>query len=198
MTYQELKTYWNIEIIGGEHKRFTWRKVLKKLSQRKRYRFLFWFRVAQYLNSSPHSFFKKRARRISDQLSERYGLEISLGAVIGEGLFIPHAVGIVITKKAIIGKNFSVFQNVTIGQKNDASGPIIIGDNVTIGANSCIIGDSLKIGNNVTIAAAAFVNKDIPDNHVWITQHQSVVIEKKDSTQLISTRHSRNTTSSSR
>lgn len=41
-------------------------------------------------------------------------------------------------------------------------GPIIIGDNVFIGANSTILYD-VHIGNNVIIGAGSLVNKDIPD-----------------------------------
>jgi serine acetyltransferase len=37
-----------------------------------------------------------------------------------------------------------------------------IGDNVSIGANSCIIADTLSIGDDVTIGAMSFVNKNIP------------------------------------
>lgn len=39
---------------------------------------------------------------------------------------------------------------------------LVIGDNVSVGANSCIIADSLSIGDNVTIGAMSFVNKSIP------------------------------------
>lgn len=41
-------------------------------------------------------------------------------------------------------------------------GPITIGDNVFIGANSTILYD-VHIGNNVIIGAGSLVNKDIPD-----------------------------------
>lgn len=45
-------------------------------------------------------------------------------------------------------------------------GPIIIGDNVFIGARSIIL-PNVKIGSNVIIAAGAVVTKNIPDNEVW-------------------------------
>lgn len=38
---------------------------------------------------------------------------------------------------------------------------IEIGDNVSIGAHTCIISDDLVIGDNVTIGAMSFVNKSI-------------------------------------
>lgn len=44
-------------------------------------------------------------------------------------------------------------------------GPIEIGDNVFVGANSTLLYD-VKIGNNVIIGAGSLVNKDIPDGSV--------------------------------
>ena len=105
MTFEQLKRYWHIELLGGTHKRFTWRRLREKYRQRSRYRYLFWFRFAQYLHSSRFGILRKRAQRLGDSIAERFGIEIALGAQIGEGLFIPHPVGIVITRKAVIGKN---------------------------------------------------------------------------------------------
>ena len=174
MTFEQLKRYWHIELLGGTHKRFTWRRLREKYRQRSRYRYLFWFRFAQYLHSSRFGILRKRAQRLGDSIAERFGIEIALGAQIGEGLFIPHPVGIVITRKAVIGRNFSIFQNTTIGQKNDASAPICIGD-------------------NVTIAAAAFVNKDIPAGHLFVTRFTSEQILLQQGPSPISTRNTRQT-----
>lgn len=45
--------------------------------------------------------------------------------------------------------------------------PVIIGDNVQIGANSVIL-PGVTIGNNVIIGACSLVNKSIPDNIVAV------------------------------
>jgi serine acetyltransferase len=190
MTFAELKRLWRIEILGGEQSRFSWSRLHRRCRQRARYRYMFWFRVAQYLYSSPSAFWQKRAKRLGDRLAERFGIEIPITIPIGEGLYIPHLVGIVITRKAVIGKNFSIFQNTTIGQKNDGSAPIVIGDNVSLGANVCIIGDGLSIGDNVSVGAAAFVNRDIPANHAYISRHTHSLIAQQDRSP-ISTMHSR-------
>ena len=65
----------------------------------------------------------------------------------------------------MIGDNVTIFQNVRLGVKvngEEYSAPII-GNNVVIGAGSCILGD-VKVGNNVKIGANSVVLTDIPDN----------------------------------
>ena len=68
------------------------------------------------------------------------------------------------------GKNLSVYQGVTIGNKGNGSRSEItptIGDNVSICANATVIG-GIKIGNNVVIGAGSVVTKDIPENVVAV------------------------------
>lgn len=86
-----------------------------------------------------------------------------LSANIGGGISLPHNMGIVISGHAVIGKNCTIFHQVTIGAdtiKNSEKAPVI-GDNVYIGAGSKIIGD-VKISDNVKIGANAVVTKDVP------------------------------------
>ncbi|WP_391529496.1 DapH/DapD/GlmU-related protein [Photorhabdus akhurstii] len=86
------------------------------------------------------------------------------------GLSIYHYVGLVITNRAIIGENFKVRQNTTIGvQSTYNDGGVTIGDNVTVGANVCIIGNYITIGDNVLIGAMSFINKNISSNSVCYT-----------------------------
>lgn len=97
-------------------------------------------------------------------------------------MIISHHHGIVINGATVIGKSFRIRQNVTIGisgnSNSNTSPSIIIGDNVEIGANSCLISDSLKIGNNVTIGAMSFINKDVPDNCTVFTKRTNEIIIK--------------------
>ena len=75
---------------------------------------------------------------------------------------LPHGFhGVHISRRAVIGENATILQNVTIGNKN-AEGATI-GDNVFIGANAVVIG-KVKIGNNVKIGAGAIIVEDIPNN----------------------------------
>jgi serine O-acetyltransferase len=88
--------------------------------------------------------------------------EIDVSTVIGEGLYIPHATGIVIRGDCIIGKNVTILQGVTIGRNEAAyDGRTIIGDNCKFFAGAKVIGD-LVIGDDVTVGANAVVLKDLP------------------------------------
>lgn len=85
---------------------------------------------------------------------------------IGTGLCLPHPYGIIINHFAVIGRNATIFHQVTIGVNPHHGGhdrAPVIGDNVFIGAGAKIMGP-IKIGDNVRIGANAVVTKDVPDN----------------------------------
>jgi serine O-acetyltransferase len=97
---------------------------------------------------------------------------------------LPHGLkGIFISQCAIIGKNCTIFQQVTIGSNmltgSKGFGGPIIGDNVLIGAGAKIIGN-VKIGSNVKIGANAVVVKDIPDNATVVMVAPRIIIHKKN------------------
>ncbi|OCG35617.1 hypothetical protein [Gilliamella sp. Gris1-4] len=118
---------------------------------------------------------KEIARKIQKKLIYRFKIDIELGTIIGKNLILAHPYCITITKNTVISENCYILQNITIG---GASEPIeiIIGDNVSVGANSVILGGKIKIGNNVKIGAMSFINKDIPDNSTAYTQKTATII----------------------
>lgn len=133
---------------------------------------MFWFRIAQFLYAQRNRLLTSLAKGVNRRLMKKYGVEIMLGAQIEEGLWVGHPMGIVINSKCIIGKNFEIRQNTTIGTTaidSDSRLPIVIGDNVSVGANSCIVGNGLRIGSNVNIGAMSFVNKDVPSDCTYVT-----------------------------
>ena len=79
---------------------------------------------------------------------------------IGKGLSFAHPYSTVLNAESI-GDYFSCIHCTTLGKKTDKRP--IIGNNVTVGCNVCIIG-GVHIGNNVTIGAGSVVVKDVPDN----------------------------------
>ena len=94
------------------------------------------------------------------------GADIHPGATFGKGVFIDHAVGVVIGETTVIGDNVSIFQGVTLGGVSAERGKKrhpTIGSNVVIGAHAVILGD-ITIGENTRIGAGSVVIKDVPPN----------------------------------
>lgn len=87
---------------------------------------------------------------------------------IGGGMSVFHGDASIVFAKEI-GKNFTVYQQVTVGRGKciDGNDCPIIGDNVTIYAGAIVIG-GIRIGNGVSIGAGAVVVKDVPDNAVVV------------------------------
>jgi serine O-acetyltransferase len=94
-----------------------------------------------------------------------YQCKIFGSTKIAGGLSCYHPFASVLNAKSI-GKNFEFRNGLTIGNKANNNELLpVIGDNVTVGANVCIIG-KIHIGNNVIIGAGSIVVKDVPDNVV--------------------------------
>ena len=90
------------------------------------------------------------------------GIEIHPQAQIGKNLFIDHGMGVVIGQTAVIGDDCTIFHGVTLGGKGDGEKRhATIGDRVMLGASAQLIGP-VVIGNDVKIGAGAVVVKDIP------------------------------------
>ena len=100
---------------------------------------------------------------------------ISSRTKIGGGLSFAHPIGSFVNAKAI-GNNFRMRQCTTIGNKLDGHNELvpIIGNNVTLGANVCIIG-GITIGNNVSVGAGCVVVKDVPDNSIVVGNPMRII-----------------------
>lgn len=95
---------------------------------------------------------------------------------IGEGLRLPHPLGIVISAYAEIGDFCTIYHNVTIGaneHKNNYKNAPRIGNNVYIGANACLIGD-IYIGDDSIIGANATVTKDVPAGSIIVGENRII------------------------
>lgn len=106
------------------------------------------------------------ARLMSQIMRFLTGVEIHPGAKIGKSFFCDHGMGVVIGETAVIGKNCIMYQGVTLGGTGKHKGKRhpTIGDNVLIGAHSTLLGP-IKVGNNVKIGAeTVIINYDVPDD----------------------------------
>ena len=172
------KEYLIYEILKPKDK-FSWRKILKRINNSREANYIFWYRAAYVLFRKENYFANKISKRINKKIRFKYCCDIHRESEIDIGFRIGHLSGIVINPKTKIGKNCEIRQNTTIGTIDDSkSKGVTIGNDVNIGANSCIIGDGIKIGNNVTLGAMSFVNKDIASNTVVITKKETIAKAK--------------------
>lgn len=124
---------------------------------------VFLFRLGEILHINNEEQLKPQIHWL---LKELCSCEIYFNNRIDVGFNVTHGQGTVIGSRNKIGKGFIIHQGCTIGHRKNGSGAgNIIGDNVTVYANSSIIGE-LNIGNNVVIGAHVLVTKDIPNNTV--------------------------------
>jgi serine O-acetyltransferase len=94
------------------------------------------------------------------------GVEIHPGATIGNGFFIDHGTGVVIGETAEIGDNCVIFHNVTMGGtgKHHGKRHPTIEDNVFIGTGAVLLGP-IRVGRNSKIGANSFIiMHDVPPN----------------------------------
>ena len=98
---------------------------------------------------------------------------------IGGGMKIWHGNSTIIYAKDI-GRNFTVYQQVTIGRGKCINGNDIpiIGDNVTVYAGAIIIG-GIHIGNNASIGAGAVVVKNVPENTTVVGAPMRYITKKQ-------------------
>jgi len=93
------------------------------------------------------------------------GIEIHPAAEIGCGLFIDHGAGVVIGETAVIGKDVTLYQGVTLGGTGFATGKRhpTVEDNVTIGSGAKLLGP-ITVGHGAKIGANSVVITDVPAN----------------------------------
>ena len=115
---------------------------------------------------------------IGDNAVIMMGAIINIGAVIGEGTMID--MGAVLGGRATVGKNCHVGAGAVLaGVIEPASAtPVIVEDNVMIGANAVVI-EGCRIGQNAVVAAGAIVVSDVPANAV-VAGCPAKVIKMKD------------------
>lgn len=91
----------------------------------------------------------------------RSGCYISLSCNLGEGIELPHPIGIVIGDGVIVGSGATIYQNVTLGTraKGTSSYPTL-GDNVVVYPGAVVVGP-IRVDDGAVIAANAFVAIDV-------------------------------------
>lgn len=100
---------------------------------------------------------------LQNRMTEVFAIDIHPAAQIGEGLMIDHGTGVVIGETAIIGRDVSIMQGVTLGGtgKNTGDRHPIIRDSVLVSSGAKVLG-RIEIGTGAKIGAGSVVLQDIP------------------------------------
>jgi serine O-acetyltransferase len=134
-------------------------------------------RVAHRLWSADHCL---AARFVSMVVRAWTAVDIHPAAVIGPGLFIDHALGVVIGETAVVGADVTIYQGVTLGGTSLEAGKRhpTVENRVTIGTGAKILGP-VTIGSGSRIGANAVVVRDVPPNSVVVGVPGQVIARTK-------------------
>ena len=122
---------------------------------------------AVYFHKVSHFLWKHKFRLLARLVSQagRFftGIEIHPGAKIGKRFFIYHGMGVVIGETAEIGDDVTIYHGVTLGGtswKKEKRHPTV-GDRVIIGTGAKILGP-LTIGHDSKVGANSVVVNEVP------------------------------------
>jgi serine O-acetyltransferase len=93
------------------------------------------------------------------------GVEIHPAARIGSDFFIDHGSGVVVGETAEIGDRVTLYQGVTLGGTGFARGKRhpTLQDDVTVGSGAKLLGP-VTVGRNAKVGANTVVIEDVPDH----------------------------------
>ena len=110
------------------------------------------------------------------------GAVIIIGAVIGEGTMID--MGAVLGGRAIVGNRCHIGAGTVLaGVVEPASAtPVVIEDDVMIGANAVVI-EGVRVGRGAVVGAGAIVIKDVPAGAVVVGNPARIIKMKDEKTE---------------
>ncbi|GLQ75340.1 serine acetyltransferase [Vibrio sp. vnigr-6D03] len=120
------------------------------------------YRIAHYCW---HNNMQPMALYIQAKVASVFGIDIHPAAKIGSGIFLDHAVGIVIGETAVVEDDVTIFQSVTLGGTGKGQGDRHpkIRKGAFIGAGAVIFGN-IEVGENAKVAGGAVVVKPVEPN----------------------------------
>ena len=119
-----------------------------------------WHRLSHWLWQHRFYLLGRFSSHISRWLT---GIEIHPAAKIGRRLVIDHGMGVVIGETAEVGDDCYFYHQVTLGVARTASGKRhpTVGNNVIIGAGAKVLGP-ISVGDNARVGANSVVLDDVP------------------------------------
>lgn len=102
---------------------------------------------------------------IADNAVIMMGAVLNIGASVGEGSMID--MGAVLGGRATVGRRSHIGANAVLAGviEPPSARPVVVGDNVLVGANAVVL-EGVHIGDNAVVAAGAIVTGDVPENAV--------------------------------
>lgn len=109
------------------------------------------------------------------------GAAINIGSVIGEGTMID--MNVVLGGRATVGKNCHIGAGAVLAGviEPPSAKPVIVEDNVVVGANAVVL-EGVTVGENSVVAAGAIVIEDVPPNTVVAGTPARVIKQLDDKT----------------
>ncbi|WP_081423395.1 serine acetyltransferase [Methylococcus capsulatus] len=166
-----------------QYGRFSYGLLLRGIFTKRTFRVAVTMRICQGLAES-YGFFKLFLPIF--QLLHRFAthsaaMDLSWRTDIGAGIALTHGWGLVVTSKAKIGNNVTLFHGVTLGSRDRISRNgerlseyPILEDEVWVGPHAIIIG-GVTIGRGSRIAGGAFVMESVPPYSVVAGNPSAIV-----------------------
>eukprot|EP00803_Ostreobium_quekettii_P010685 evm.model.scf_2701EXC.1 EVM.evm.TU.scf_2701EXC.1 scf_2701EXC:10742-13076(-) len=112
---------------------------------------------------------KALALALQSRVSEVFHVDIHPAVVVGRGILMDHATGIVMGETAVVGDNVSMLHHVTLGGSGTGKGirHPNIGHGVLLGAGATVLGP-IHVGNGTKVGAGTVVVSSLPSHSVAV------------------------------
>lgn len=152
----------------------TWRRSLLSVARSPGFRLTFLYRVSHLARHRLGPPGRVLAGLLFWWMRHAYGCSIASSARLHGGLILPHPQGIVIGPGIVVGPRAWIYQNVTLGGSPGKAGNPVIGSDARIYAGAVIAGP-IRIGDNVVVGANTVVAQDIPSRSLVRSPQAEVV-----------------------
>jgi serine O-acetyltransferase len=141
------------------------------------------YRFGRRIDGRHHGFYRRGLTiiywviyRVVETLT---GVSMPKECTIGAGLRIWHFGGIFINPSAVIGRNCTLRQGVTIGNQSDGGPCPILEDDVELGAYAQVLG-GVRLGAGCKIGAMAVVLQDVPAKCIAVGNPARIIKQRAD------------------
>jgi len=158
--------------------RYSRKALIKLVLTRRTFRPIYSLRLCQHFSQSRNPL----ARIFHYWTTHNASIDFPWRIQLGEGFYINHGWGMVISPRSVIGRNVTLFHGVTLGQKDDitAEGRTTsyptLADDVWVGPHVVIIG-GVTVGEGSRLGGGAVIAKDVEPHTIVVGGGQRVVQE---------------------